>query len=126
MSEQEAPPATGILARSPIWQDITARRLLMLGVLTGGLHLIVVAMLLPGLPAEIPLHAQSNGAVLLTGPPNRLFLPALFGLLAWLANLVVGAHFFQQRKEPTVAYILWGASLAVQLGAWYSLRLIML
>jgi hypothetical protein len=125
MSEQQARSPITALTASPIWQDLTARRLLVLGVLISGLHFIVVAILLPRLPAEVPLHMAGNGAVLLSGPPNRLFLPVLFGLMAWLINLIVGVVFYLRRDEPAIAYLLWGASLAVQVGAWLSLLVLL-
>ncbi len=125
MSDPPASSPLGFLARSPVWQDRTARRLIVLGILVGGLHLIVVAILLPRLPATVPLHMDGDGVVLLSGPPSRLFLPALFGLLAWLTNAVAGWFLYQRRAEPVLAYLLWGAALAVQLAAWFSLRLVL-
>ena len=67
---------------------------------------------------------DGDGAVLLSGPPSRLFLPAIFGLLTWLINGAVGWYFYQRRREPHIAYLLWGAALAIQLAAWLSLLLI--
>lgn len=125
MTEPDAPSASSRLARWPLWQDLTARRLLFLGLLAGGLHFILVAILLPRLPATVPLHMDGAGVTLLSGPPTRLFLPPLFGLLAWLANGALGWFFHQRRQEPDVAYLLWGAALAVQLAAYLSLRLVL-
>lgn len=125
MSPTNPPPGPAFLARSAVWQDRTARTLLLLGFLVGGLHLIVLALLLPRLPATVPLHMDGDGLVLLSGPPTRLFLPALYGLLTWLANGVLGWYFYERRDDPVIATLLWGAALAVQLSAWLSLRLLL-
>lgn len=124
MTDTDTPSTPGILSRWPVWQDRTARRLLILGLLFSGLHFILLGILLPRLPAAVPLHMDGDGAVLLSGPPTRLFLPPLYGFLAWLANGLFGLYFYERRSEPTVAYLLWAASLAIQLAAWLSLRLL--
>lgn len=125
MSETNESAAPGFFVNSPVWQDRAARRLLLFGLLAGGLHFIAVALLLPGLPSAVPLRMDGAGNVLLSGPPSRLFLPALYGLLTWLANGALGWYFYERRAQPAIAMLLWSAALIVQLAAWLSLRLIL-
>ncbi|MFW6097459.1 MAG: PH domain-containing protein [Chloroflexota bacterium] len=101
----------------PLWRDRTARILLLAAPLLNALHFAVLAGLFPTLPGEVPLRMDNAGAVLLSGPPSRLFLPPLFGLLSWLTNAVLGWNFYHRRHEPTIAYLLWGAAVVLQIAA---------
>lgn len=105
--------------------DRLARRLLLLALLLNGLHFVVLTVLMPRLPATVPLHVDGAGNVLLWGPPSRLFLPAVFGLLTWLANGALGWVFYERLDQPTVAYLLWGGAVAIQIGALLSLLLLL-
>lgn len=101
----------------PLWRDRTARILLLAAPLLNALHFAVLTGLFPTLPGEVPLRMDNAGAVLLSGPPSRLFLPPLFGLLSWLTNAVLGWNFYQRRHERTIAYLLWGAAVVLQIAA---------
>lgn len=109
----------------PIWRDRTARILLAVAPLVNGVHFALLAGLFPTLSGTVPLHVDNAGAVLLSGPPSRLFLPPLFGFLSWLSNAILGWFFYHRRAEPTVAYLLWGAAVAIQFAAWASLLLLL-
>lgn len=109
----------------PLWRDRNARILLIMAPLLNAIHFALLAGLFPTLPGAVPLHMDNSGAVLLSGPPSRLFLPALFGLFSWLSNTILGSYFYQRRAEPAVAYLLWGSAVVLQFVAWTSLLLLL-
>ena len=109
----------------PIWQDRTARALLILPLLVNGVLFALLAGLFPRIPSPVPLRMDGTGAVLLSGPSVRLFLPPLFALLTWLFNAAAGLLFYHHRREQAVAYLLWGAALVVQFAAWGALLLLL-
>ncbi len=109
----------------PLWRDRTASILLVAAPLLNAVHFAVLAGLFPTLPEVVPLHMDNAGAVLLSGAPSRLFLPPLFGLLSWLTNTVLGWVFYQRRHEQTIAYLLWGAAVVLQVMALASLLLLL-
>lgn len=105
--------------------DRFGRRLLLTAVLLNALHFAVLAVLVPRLPQTVPLRVDGSGNILLSGQPSRLYLPAAFGLLSWITNAIVGRLIYERMDQPIVAYILWGGAIAIQIGAWLSLLLLL-
>lgn len=101
--------------------DRLARRLLLLALLLNGLHFVTLAVLVPRLPQVVPLHVDGARITLLSGPPSRLFLPAIYGLLTWLLNGALGWMLYERLGRRTAAYVLWAGAAVVQVGAWFSL-----
>ncbi len=109
----------------PIWQDRTARTLLILPLLVNGALFALLAALFPRLPLLVPLRMDGAGAILLSGPAIRLFLPPLFALLTWLFNAAAGWYFYHYRREQSVAYLLWAAAVVIEFAAWPTLLLLL-
>ena len=59
------------------------------------------------------------------GPPTRLFVLPLLGLLAWLSNGAIGWAVYQAQGEKAIAYLLWGAAVLVQLVTWIAVLLLL-
>ena len=101
--------------------DTTARWLLGAA---GGLNLalyILVTAVWNRLPAAIPLHFAPDGMVDRLGAPANLFILVGFGTAAWLLNGLLGSFLYRRPGERTAAYLLWGASVLVQLLLWGAL-----
>jgi hypothetical protein len=130
IANAEPQPRHNVLKRDgwlawPVWRDRAAVRLLLLAPVLNGLHFAALAAFFPGLPASVPLRMDGGGTVLLSGAPARLFLPPFFALFTWLFDAALGLLFYQRRREPVVAYLLWGAAVIVQFAAWASLLLLL-
>lgn len=108
-----------------VWRDRLARILLMAAPLLNALHFAVLAGIFPTLPGEVPLRMDGAGLILLSGPPSRLFLPPIFGLLSWMTNALLGWFFYQRRDEQAIAYLLWSAGVILQILALASLPLLL-
>lgn len=52
-----------------------------------------------------------------TAPPSVFILPVI-GLVAWLLAGVLGYYYYAIRDETPVAYIVWGATVLIQLATW--------
>ncbi|MCI0398583.1 MAG: DUF1648 domain-containing protein [Chloroflexi bacterium] len=109
------------MAKWDFWRDRWSQLLLGLAALLDLALFAYLAAVYGRLPEEVPLHFNRAGLPDRTGVPSGLFVLPLAGLLAWLANGSVGLFFYQARRERPVAYILWGATVAIELAAWLAL-----
>ena len=104
----------------PIWQDRMAWRL------AGGAALVYAILVgasltaFPGWPDAIPLDLDSLGQTIIA-KEQLLWLPQIGGLVLGL-NLILGIIW--HKKEPLAAYLLWGVTIAVQIGLWLAIRMI--
>jgi hypothetical protein len=73
------------------------------------------------LPAAIPLHFAAGGTVDRLGTPANLFTLVGFGTAAWLLNGLLGSFLYRRPENRTAAYLLWGASVILQLLLWGAL-----
>jgi hypothetical protein len=68
------------------------------------------------IPPSISIHFNSLGQVdLMASKPFVFLLPAV-GAMIWGLNLIIGSTIYRYEKMGT--YLLWGSTIAVQLGLW--------
>lgn len=96
-----------------IWRDRVALLLLGLAALANLLVFGYLCFRYPQLPANLPLHFDSQGQPDRYGVPASLFILPLIGLGALLINGIWGAVLYQRRR--TASYLLWGGALVVQI-----------
>lgn len=107
---QESQPAR--FATWNIWSDRPAHILLGLGLLLAAALFAYLCWRYPGLPATVPLHFDTTGAVDRSGARRSLFVLPVIGLLIWGANGVLGL--ILRSRERVAAYLLWGGTLLAQ------------
>ncbi|GAB4162258.1 MAG: hypothetical protein Fur0021_36360 [Candidatus Promineifilaceae bacterium] len=106
-------PTRPFLLDWPIWQDRTAHVLLWLPALANVLLFAYLTIIYDDrLPA--PIIVQFDAA----GQPLALLGLPLLGFAALLGNGAVGWFFYQWRQEKRLAYLIWTATLAVQIAVW--------
>lgn len=95
--------------RRKIWQDKTARALLV-GGLAAGVLVLGLAFGLAGSRAEI------TWTTLELVPSNHAFLFAFFSLAIWLMNFGIGLFYYLRGGlEKTMIYVLWAGSILISL-----------
>jgi hypothetical protein len=88
-----------------VWEDRTARLLMMISFGVGLVLLAVNAIAVPGLD-EVPWIGAG-----VTAPAERLLLLPILDGLIWLMDLAFGALLYPRGGDmPLAAYILWGSS----------------
>jgi hypothetical protein len=65
---------------------------------------------------NIPVLLNSLGQIDRLAPKFSLFLLPTIGAMAWGANLIIGSVIYRYEKLGT--YLLWGSTIAVQVGLW--------
>lgn len=96
------------------WRDRAAHLLLLTMVVA---HLGLVALATgryPAAPAQIPLHFDAAGVVDRVGPRTQMFAPMLVAAILLLLGIAAGLLAYL-RRESSLAYLLWGGGVAVQL-----------
>jgi hypothetical protein len=104
--------------RWALWRDRAAW--LLLGA-AAGLNLLLFALLSTvygRLGLTVPLDVGAGGEVIRSGSPAGLFVIPLAGLLTWVVNGGLGLSFYLSERNRPVAYIIWGATVAIQVAAW--------
>jgi uncharacterized membrane protein len=76
----------------------------------------LVSLSYPHLPPTLPLHYDVLGLPDRSGPATQVFLLPFIGLLALIANTLLGGLFY--RREKVAAYLLWGGTIVVQVLLW--------
>lgn len=114
-------PSRPFLLDWPIWQDQTAHLLLLLPALVNLLLFAYLSFIYQRLPSPTPLQIDAVGHVIRLGTPLSLFLLPAGGLVAYLINILIGWFFYQWRREPSLAYLIWIITLVVQIAAWVAL-----
>ena len=100
----------------PLWSDRVAHYLLITGATMCLLLFGLVSLRFPTLPPILPLHYDAFGLPDRTGPATQVFLLPFIGLLALIANTLLGGLFY--RRERVAAYLLWGGTIVVQVLLW--------
>jgi hypothetical protein len=99
-----------------IWRDRLGLALLA----TGFLALLALTGLLcfqfPALSRLVPLHFDAAGNPDRLGARGQVFIIPLIGLLALVANGVLGG--FTYRRERVASYLLWGGAVLIQVLVW--------
>jgi Domain of unknown function (DUF1648)/Bacterial PH domain len=100
----------------PLWSDKIAHYLLITGAAMCLLLFGLVSLSYPHLPPTLPLHYDVLGLPDRSGPATQVFLLPFIGLLALIANTLLGGLFY--RREKVAAYLLWGGTIVVQVLLW--------
>jgi hypothetical protein len=98
------------------WRDRLALSLLGVGFLALLVLIGLLCLRFPSLPMLMPLHFDIAGAPDRFGPRGQMFIIPLIGLLAFLANGVLGVVAY--RRERVASYMLWGGAVLIQLLTW--------
>ncbi len=109
----------------PIWRDRVAGTALFTATLLNGGLFAFLTLIYARLPLALTLTVDQAGIVTRTVPPVNLFVLPVLGLIASVSNGVLGTYFYQIRGERPPAYLLWGASIIVQLITWVALLTIL-
>lgn len=115
----EGLPSTRLTFLSwPIWQDRLAHIIVATAASLNGLLFAYLCAIYGRLPRLIPLHFDEHGFADRVEAPASLFVLPLVGLIAWLVNGALGWYFYHWRDEQPLAFIMWGATILVQLATW--------
>jgi hypothetical protein len=88
-----------------VWQDQTAKRLLVASLAAVLLLWVFLGILMASL-------SQVMWVSLETVPANRLILLGILGSFIWVGNLLLGVYLYlQEQVQRGMVYLLWGASL---------------
>lgn len=107
----------------PIWRDRAARIGLGLAVILNLLLFVMVLLTHQQLSEAMASAGDISDAIDGTIAPNAgqpfnvLILP-IIGLVSWLVGLALGAFYYNVRKDPPMAYIVWAAVVLVDLATW--------
>jgi len=96
---------------APLWTDRAVRWLALVGLLLSILLFGYVYLIYPSLPPSLPLHWNSQAQVDVIGDPRELLRLPLFGLIVWVANLVIGLWALRRERAATI-FLLAGAIAA--------------
>ena len=95
-----------------VWADRPARIMLLAGFLLTAALFILVSLRIPNL-ASVSLGFDANQQPLDAGPAESLLLLAVLGGFAYGVDLLAGMFLYRHPTSQPVAYLLWGASVAV-------------
>jgi hypothetical protein len=104
-----------------LWSDGFARGLIGLGLLLPLSLLAFLALRAGALPETVPFGFLPGGQPGPPAPPGRLVLLPLINGLVWLVDLFLGAWMYRQPRQRPLAYLLWGAGVAVGALFWGAL-----
>ncbi|HEX6386944.1 MAG TPA: PH domain-containing protein [Anaerolineae bacterium] len=104
-----------------LWRDRLAQMMWAASLALNGFLFAYLCAIYSHLPALVPLHFNERGIADRVEAPINLFVLPLVGLIVWLVNGVIGWFFYHWRDEQSLAFILWGAAIAVQLATWAAL-----
>lgn len=97
-----------------VWEDHTARGLMLAGLLfTLGLY-VLVGVLIPG-RENVALGFYSDGSVIAFGQPSRLLLLPVLASFTFVADFIGGLFFYRRQGTRAIAYILWASTLLTPL-----------
>lgn len=92
-----------------VWGDRLARLLLAIGLAATLILFVATGLTIPTHQA-ISLGFEGPGQPAIPGPPERLFLLPVLGVLVYALDLLGGMFFYRREGERQVAYMLWAAS----------------
>jgi hypothetical protein len=95
-----------------VWADRPARGMLLAGFFLTAALFILVSLRIPTLPS-VSLGFDAAQRPLEAGPAESLLLLAVLGGFAYGVDLLAGLFFYRHPPSKPVAYLLWGASVAV-------------
>lgn len=101
------------LLTARLWRDQAARWLLVVGLLLPLALIGYLGFSAESIPAQVPFGFEVSGAAGPLAPPGRLLLLAIVNGVIWLLNLMIGAWFYPDERQRSIAYGLWGLSLVV-------------
>ena len=98
---------------SQLWSDMWARILILVGALFPLIIFGYIAMILPGLPFEVPFGFAPSGIPDTFGSPGRLLLLPMVAGFCWFIDLVGGMWLYRGEDQRPLAYVLWSAAILV-------------
>src|ERR1051325_2258282 len=101
-----------------VWHDRLALILISAGGLSALLLFGYLTLLLSKLPASVALHFDAQGLPDRFGAPTSLFSLPLAAAGAWTLNTLGGLWLHRSENERTGAYLLFGATIVVQVLVW--------
>jgi len=99
---------TFLLAR--VWDDHTARYLLLAGIVLSLALLVSVSLAIPS-RQQVTLGFNPSGALRDLVPSIQLFLLPVLNAFFLIANLVAGLYFYRRDESRTLAYLIWGCGV---------------
>jgi len=96
-----------------MWNDLTARGLVLAGVTLNLLLLGFLAVRAPALQGGVPFGFGPSGEPGPLAPPGRLLLLPLIAGLCWLGDLALGAWLYRRDRERPIAYAVWASAVIV-------------
>jgi hypothetical protein len=106
------------LLPAKMWFDLTARTLILIGLLVPLTQLGYLGLTAPTLPGNVPFGFGPAGIPGPAVPAGRLLLLPLVSGLIWLLDLVLGARFYRRPEYRPVAYAAWGLAVLIGLLLW--------
>jgi hypothetical protein len=97
-----------------VWGDRLARTMLIVGFALTAALFILVSLRIPTLRA-VSLGFDATLKPFDSGPAESLLLLAVLGGFSYAVDLLVGLFFYRRDESHTLAYLLWGASIAAPL-----------
>lgn len=91
-----------------LWEDRTARLLILSGLIFG-LVLLIGAVLAISTRSQVHLGFHPDGTPGDLAPAVRLLLIPLLNGFQWIAAFTVGLVFFRREPNKLMAYLLWGS-----------------
>ncbi len=107
-----------------LWRDRSAQVLILAGLMLVLAMFGALTFRFPELPPDVPLHFDVRGIPDRIAAKSGLFALPIIGLIAWLANLVIGIVLYR-RAQPGAAYLLWGSVVVVSAVAGLALLSLM-
>ncbi len=98
---------------SQLWSDTWARFLILAGALLPLIILGYIAMIVPGLPFDVPFGFAPSGIPDTFGPPGRLLLLPMVAGFCWFVDLVGGMWLYRGEDQRPLAYVVWSAAILV-------------
>jgi len=98
---------------SQLWSDRGARFLILVGALLPLIIFGYIALVVPGLPFEVPFGFAPSGIPDTFGSPGRLLLIPMVAGFCWFIDLIGGMWLYRQEEQRPLAYLLWTAAILV-------------
>jgi hypothetical protein len=101
-----------------IWQDRTARVLILLGLILPLGLLGYLGAVAGSLPDLVPFGFEAGGLPEIRVPPSRLLFLPLIAVLCWLVDLILASVLFRNDRDKPLAYGAWGLAVVVAILLW--------
>lgn len=97
-----------------VWEDKTARLLLISGLALTAALFIFVGIVIPG-RGSVSIGYNALGQPNEPTTPERLLLLPVLAALVFGSDLIAGMYFYRLEEQQPIAYLLWGSSVITSL-----------